>query len=57
MFAVSLPCVLLANKADMVHLRQVTTEEGHFLMNQFRIIILICSWRQIQTHWKGSRLI
>lgn len=22
------PCVLLANKADMVHLRQVTTEEG-----------------------------
>lgn len=28
MFAVSLPCVLLANKADMVHLRQVTTEEG-----------------------------
>ena len=22
------PCVLLANKADMVHLRQVTTDEG-----------------------------
>ena len=27
---VNVPCVLLANKADMVHLRQVTTEEGKF---------------------------
>jgi len=26
--SVNVPCVLLANKADMVHLRQVTTEEG-----------------------------
>ena len=24
------PCVLLANKADMVHLRQVTTDEGTY---------------------------
>lgn len=27
--ACTIPCVLLANKADMVHLRQVATQEGN----------------------------
>ncbi len=28
----TIPCVLVANKADMVHLRQVPTHEGNFVL-------------------------
>lgn len=33
----TIPCVLVANKADMVHLRQVPTHEGN-LNNQIKLI-------------------
>ena len=35
--ALPFPCVLLGNKADMVHLRQVTTDEGNTTMGPVEI--------------------
>jgi hypothetical protein len=35
--AFEMPVALVANKADMVHLRQVSTEEGTYINSTYKV--------------------
>ena len=50
------PLVLLGNKGDMVHLRQVSSEEGEKITEKTRRIIYVDVDNAINNESKGSSL-